>query len=216
VRVFGMTAAGTGLTAAQCESAEITHRSIYIQATDHASYFPGAEAMTLKLIYSDAGKILGTQAVGGQGVDKRIDVIATVISLGGSVDDLAGLDLAYAPPFGSAKDPVHMAAFVAGNDLQSSPAIIPPDCDISGHQVVDVRTDAELQKLPLAGAIHIPIDELLQRLGELDPAKPTITFCHSGKRAHIAASLLQASGFENVKNATGGMLLRSRLESTRC
>lgn len=213
VRVFDMTAANTGLTAAQCRTAAIQHRSIYIQAADHASYFPGAEGMTLKLIYCPDGRIVGAQGVGGQGVDKRIDVIATIISMGGSVDDLAGLDLAYAPPFGSAKDPVHMAAFVASNDLQSCPAIIPPDCDLSSSQVVDVRTDAELQKLPLAGAIHMPIDDLLHRLDELDPAKPTITFCHSGKRAHIAASILQASGFKHVRNATGGMLVRSRFEA---
>ncbi len=213
VRVFGMTAASTGLNQRQCAASGIESRAVYIEATDHASYFPGAEAMTLKLVYSPEGKILGGQGIGGAGVDKRIDVIATAICCGGNVESLTGLDLAYAPPYGSAKDPVHMAAFVAANDLQECPAVIPPNAELDRQQVVDVRTAAERETLPIPGdpgSIHLPIDQLIDQTGKLDPNLPTITICHSGKRGHVAASLLKSSGFENVRNLTGGVLVRSR------
>ena len=210
VRVFSKTAASTGLNETRCRGEGIACRSAFIQAPGHASYFPGAEPMLLKLVYTPSGKVLGAQAVGGAGVDKRIDVIATAIHFGGTVDDLAGLDLAYAPPFSSAKDPVHMAAFVACNDLESHPRIVPPDLDLDGFQVVDVRTTKEIERLPLDDAVHVPIDELSQRLASLDPERPTVTVCHSGKRAHVAACQLKSAGFRHVRNLTGGMLVRSR------
>lgn len=217
VRVFDKTAASTGLNQRQCRAAGIESRAVFIQATDHASYFPGAEPLTLKLIYAPDGKILGAQGVGKTGVDKRIDVIATAISLGASVEDLAGLDLAYAPPYGSAKDPVHMAAFVACNDLEKRPLIAAPDLDLEGYQVVDVRSEGELEKLPLPApgdqTFHIPIDQLIDRMGELDPSRATVTVCHSGKRAHVAASLLGSSGFDDVRNLTGGVSIRRRFFS---
>jgi len=164
----------------------------------------------LKVLYREGdGKLLGAQAVGAEGCDKRLDVIATVLHFGGTIDDLAKLDLAYAPPFGSAKDPLHMAAFVAENDLHHLPSLAEFDCDLEGMQVVDVRNAAEIAKLPLAGAHRIPIDELSERWTELDPQRPTITVCHSGKRAHIAACWLHGQGFINVKNLNGGMSIRS-------
>ena len=211
IRVFGKAAAGTGLSESQCRREGIACRSVFIQASNHASYFPGAESLLLKLIYAADGKILGAQAVGGEGVDKRIDVIATAIHFGGTVYDLAGLDLAYAPPFGSAKDPVHMAAFVACNDLESHPAVAAPDSELGRLQVVDVRTAGELERLPLPDAIHLPIDELPRRLAELDPGRETVTVCYSGKRAHVAACLLKNSGFRQVRNLTGGMLVRGQM-----
>lgn len=213
IRVFDLTAASTGLTEHQCKAAGLECRSVFIQAGGHASYYPGAETMTVKLIYTPEGKVLGAQAVGGLGVDKRIDVIATAIAFGGTVSDLAGLDLAYAPPYSSAKDPVHMAAFVACNDLKGAPPVLAPDCELTEYQVVDVRSAAELKRLPLAGAIAIPLDQLRERLSELDPALPTVTVCHSGKRGHVAASRMKNSGFANVANLTGGISLRSRFEA---
>lgn len=210
VRVFSKTAAGTGLSESMCRAEGIECRSVYIQAHSHAAYFPGAESMLLKLTYSPQGKILGAQAVGGMGVDKRIDVIATAIHFGGSVADLAELDLAYAPPFGSAKDPVHMAAFVACNDLDAYPEVVPPQTVLDSFQVVDVRTSKELERMPLEGAIHAPIDALQEMLPKLDRERPTITVCHSGKRAHIAACFLRGSGFKEVRNLTGGMQVRSQ------
>ena len=197
-----------------CREAKIEYRANIIQAPHHASYFPGAKNLTLKLIYSpDTRRILGAQAVGGEGVDKRLDVIATLLHFSGTIDDLASLDLAYAPPYGSAKDPVHMAAFVAQNDLANFPQLSPYDTRLEGFQVIDVRTAAELEKLPLADAIHMPVDEIVERWEELDPAKPTIVVCHSGKRAHVAACWLQGKGFHSVSNLTGGMSIRRLTES---
>lgn len=210
VRVFDLTAACTGLNEATLDSLATEHHSVIIQAGHHAGYFPGAQSMQLKLVYAPGdGKILGAQAVGGDGVDKRIDVIATAMHFGGTVYQLAELDLAYAPPYGSAKDPVHMAAFAAINDLAKHPTVVPPDQDLTGYQVVDVRSAKELVTLPLPGAISIPIDELADRWHELDPHLPTITVCHSGKRAHVAACWLKGNGFESVCNLTGGMAMRS-------
>ncbi|MFO1065070.1 MAG: FAD-dependent oxidoreductase [Pirellulales bacterium] len=209
VRVFGLTAACTGLSEKACRAHGIEARTAVIQAPDHASYFPGAKEITLKLVYSpQTRKVLGAQGIGGAGVDKRIDVIATALHFGGSVDDLAQLDLAYAPPFGSAKDPVHMVAFTAQNDLDGEPSLKPTFDSLEGYQVVDVRNQAEIDKLPLAGAVHIPIDELAARIGELDPNKPTVVVCHSGKRAHVGACRLRTSGFKDVQNLSGGMSIR--------
>ncbi len=209
VRVFGMTAGATGLNARQCTEANLDFRTAIIQAPHNASYFPGAKNLTIKILYQPgSGKLLGVQAVGAEGVDKRLDVAATVLHFGGTVHDLAGLDLAYAPPFGSAKDPIHMAAFVAENDLAELPQLFEYDVNLDGFQVVDVRNASETAKLPLPGAIHIPVDELSERWGELDPTRPTITVCHSGKRAHVAACLLQGQGFLIVANLNGGMSIR--------
>ncbi|MCA9126239.1 MAG: FAD-dependent oxidoreductase [Planctomycetales bacterium] len=209
VRVFDLAAGVTGLTEKACIAEGIEYRVATIQATHHANYFPGARGLTIKLIYSpSSGKVLGAQAVGGQGVDKRIDVISTLLHFGGQVEDLANLDLAYAPPFGSAKDPLHMAAFAAQNDLAGIPSLLPSDADLSGYQVVDVRKSDELKTLPLPGAMHIPVDELADRWNELDPLKPTVTVCHSGKRAHVAACWLRGNGFKSVANLNGGMSIR--------
>ncbi len=213
VRVFERTAASTGLNEKELVRGQIPFRTAIVEAASHASYFPGANNMHLKLLYAEpTGKLLGAQAVGGEGVDKRIDVIATAIALGGTVYDLAQLDLAYAPPFGSAKDPIHMVAFTAINDLSDRPRLLPPDSDLTGMQVVDVRTEKERLQLPLEGGIAIGIDELPQRWEELDPTRPTVVVCHSGKRAHIGACRLRESGFSTVFNLTGGMSIRSLIK----
>lgn len=209
VRVFGVSAGTTGINERICKANNIAYCCATIQAPHHASYFPGAKNLTLKLIYSpETGRVLGAQAIGAEGVDKRIDVVATVLNFEGTVDDLAGLDLAYAPPFGSAKDPVHMAAFVAQNDLAGYPSLASVDASLDGYQVVDVRNESEIQKLPLPGATHIPVDEIVSRWESLDPQAPTIVVCHSGKRAHVAASWLMGKGFKDVRNLNGGMYIR--------
>jgi NADPH-dependent 2,4-dienoyl-CoA reductase/sulfur reductase-like enzyme/rhodanese-related sulfurtransferase len=210
VRVFGLSAGTTGLNERMCRAHNIDHRCATIQATHHASYFPGAKNMTLKLIYSPKdGRILGAQAVGEEGIDKRLDVVATALHFRGTVNDLAGLDLAYAPPFGSAKDPIHMAAFVAQNDLATAPSLLPSDADLEDLQIVDVRNSGEIAKLPLVGAVHIPVDEFSDRWQSLDPNRPTVVVCHSGKRAHVAACHLRGMGFANVKNLNGGISIRT-------
>lgn len=213
VRVFGKTAAMTGLTESLASRLKVEVQSVTVLANNHAGYYPGAEQLTLKLIYGDDGRVLGAQAVGGEGVDKRIDVIATAMAMKATVRDLAGLDLAYAPPFGAAKDPVHMVAFAACNQLDGVEAFAPAKADISNKQVVDVRTVAEVASRPLAGAaraINIPLDELRDRLGELDPNKATVVSCAAGVRAHVASRILRQHGFDEVENLIGGATMRSR------
>lgn len=210
VRVFELTAASTGLNEQQLKKSQTPFRTAIVQAASHATYFPGSQSMQLKLLYApEDGRILGGQAVGGEGVDKRIDIIATAMAFRGTVYDLAKLDLAYAPPYGSAKDPIHMVAFTAVNDLCGSPKLVNPDADLTGLQIVDVRTDREREKLPLPGAIAIEIDALADRWRELDPVLPTVVVCHSGKRAHVGACWLASKGFRDVANLTGGMSIRS-------
>lgn len=209
VRVFGLTAAITGLSKKSAERNQRRSRSVIVVGKHHAGYFPGAQQLFLKLTYDpETGRILGAQSVGREGVDKRIDVIATALKFKGTVRDLTGVDLCYAPPFGSAKDPIHMAAFVACNDLDELTRIKEVDADLSGFQIVDVRSQQEVDTFRFPDITHIPVDELRGRLDELDPSQPTITVCHTGMRAYVAARILQQSGFENVHNLTGGMLMQ--------
>jgi NADPH-dependent 2,4-dienoyl-CoA reductase/sulfur reductase-like enzyme/rhodanese-related sulfurtransferase len=215
VRVFDRSAALTGLTAKLAARLGIPARSVTVVANQHAGYFPGAAPLTLKLTFDPStGRVLGAQAVGVDGVDKRIDVLATALAFGATVRDLAGLDLAYAPPFGSAKDPIHLAAFAACNQLDGIEQFLDADADLSGQQVVDVRTAAEVKQTPLAGApgaVNIPVDELRQRLGELDPSAPTVVSCGVGLRGHVAARILKQHGFADVKNLSGGATIRNRI-----
>jgi NADPH-dependent 2,4-dienoyl-CoA reductase/sulfur reductase-like enzyme/rhodanese-related sulfurtransferase len=214
VRVFEMSAGMTGLSDSLARRCGIAASSVTIVANHHAGYYPGAAPLTLKLTFDpESGRVLGAQAVGREGVDKRLDVIATAMAFQGTVRDLAGLDLAYAPPFGSAKDPVHQAAFAAGNQLDGIEEFLPSDADLSGKQVVDVRTAAEVQSRPLAAAPHavnIPLDELRGQLDRLDPAAETVVSCGVGMRGHVAARILKQSGFADVKNLSGGATLRNR------
>lgn len=214
VRVFEYAAAMTGLSAKAATRAGLKFRCVTIVAGQHAGYFPGATPVTLKLIYSaDNGRVLGAQAIGKDGVDKRIDVIATAMAFNATVRDLAGLDLAYAPPYGAAKDPIHQAAFAACNQLDGLGDLVDPDADLSKYQVVDVRTPAEIAKSPLTGCpsfFAIPLDDLRDRLHELDASKPTVVSCGVGLRGHVAQRILKQHGFESVANLSGGATMRRR------
>ena len=219
VRVFDRAAGITGLSERLAKRLGIETAAVTIVANHHAGYFPGAAPLTLKLLYSPGdGKILGAQVVGTEGVDKRIDVVATAMAMGATVRDLAGVDLAYAPPFGSAKDPVHMAAFAACNALDEVEEFTSADADLAGKQVVDVRTVAEVAAAPLAGvdhAINVPVDELRDRLDELESKAPTIVSCGVGVRAHVASRILRQHGFESVANLSGGAMVRRRAVGNR-
>jgi NADPH-dependent 2,4-dienoyl-CoA reductase/sulfur reductase-like enzyme/rhodanese-related sulfurtransferase len=214
VRVFEQTAAMTGLSAKLAKRSGVPFRSVTIVAGQHAGYFPGASPITLKLLYSpETGRVLGAQATGKDGVDKRIDVIATAMAFKATVRDLTGLDLAYAPPYGSAKDPVHQAAFTACNQLDGLGDVLDADADLSGYQVVDVRTAAEIAKAPLTGCAEffaIPVDELRDRLHELDSSRPTVVSCGVGIRGHVAERILVQNGFGTVVNLSGGATVRRR------
>jgi NADPH-dependent 2,4-dienoyl-CoA reductase/sulfur reductase-like enzyme/rhodanese-related sulfurtransferase len=214
VRAFGQTAGLTGLTEKLAERLGVRVAAVRVLANHHAGYYPGAVHITLKLLYDpDDGRVLGLQATGEQGIDKRLDVVATAMALRASVRDLAGLDLAYAPPFGAAKDPIHLAAFAACNDLDGLVRFVAPGADLSGYQVLDVREKAELSRLPLLDApqaVHIPLDELRERLDELDPERPTVASCASGQRAYVAARILSQHGFREVYDLSGSATLRAR------
>jgi rhodanese-related sulfurtransferase len=214
VRVFEQTAAMTGLSAKAATRSGIKFRSVTIIAGQHAGYFPGASPITLKLLYCpESGRVLGAQATGKDGVDKRIDVIATAMAFKATVRDLTGLDLSYAPPYGSAKDPVHQAAFTACNQMDGLGDVLDADADLSGYQVIDVRTAAEIAKAPLTGCdsfVAIPVDELRLRLQELDSSRPTVVSCGVGIRGHVAQQILVQHGFTKVVNLSGGATLRRR------
>ena len=215
VRVFGVTAALTGLSERQARQLQLPCKAVWLPGNHHVGYYPGAQEMLVKLLYhTPDGRILGAQIVGGAGVDKRVDVIATTMHFRGTVHDLTELDLTYAPPFGAAKDPVHLAGFTAENDLRGLNDLVAPAVvgDIpAGAQVLDVRTATEWQAGHLPDAIAIPLHELRRRLHELDRTRPVYTMCRGGQRAYYAARILRQSGFVEVHTIAGGMLMQGRL-----
>ncbi len=211
-KVYDLTVASTGLNEKQLQRAGKVYKRDYhavlIHSKSHAGYYPGAIPMVLKLIFDCAGKVLGAQAVGYVGVDKRIDVIATALRLGATVEDLTDLELAYAPPYGSAKDPVNMIGFVAQNVLNGKMDYI--NCremeavDTSKTILLDVRTAEERKMGYIDNSINIPLDDLRSRLDELDRDKEIITYCAVGLRGYVALRLLRENGFTDVKNLLGG------------
>lgn len=207
IKVFGLTAASTGNNERTLIKLNIPYKVIFVHPVSHASYYPGALSMTLKLIFNDEGKILGAQAVGYDGVDKRIDVLATVIRLGGTITDLTELELSYAPPFSSAKDPVNMAGYVAENVLAGRAEVLTTDefmaYDRENAILLDVRTEMEFNNGHIEGALNIPVDSLRERIGELDKNKEILEYCQVGLRGYVAARILEQKGFK-VKNLTGG------------
>lgn len=207
IKIFGLTAASTGNNERTLKRLDIPYKVIYVHPASHASYYPDALPMTLKLIFNDQGRILGAQAIGYDGVDKRIDVIATAMRLNGSVSDLTELELCYAPPFSSAKDPVNMAGFVAENVLSGKMDIITPEefltYDKQNCTILDVRSEIEFGNGHVDGAINIPVDNLRERLNELDKSKEIIEYCQVGLRGYVASRILTQHGYK-VKNVTGG------------
>jgi rhodanese-related sulfurtransferase len=161
--------------------------------------------MVLKLVFDPASRrVLGAQAVGGPGVDKRIDVVATAMRFRATIDDLAGLGLAYAPQFGSAKDLIHIAAFVAQNQADGLVRQILPGDPVPAGQLVDVRTEREVEKGTLPGAINIPLQRLRENLHRLDRSRGVIVFCGVGMRGYVASRILTQSGYGEVWNLAGG------------
>lgn len=215
IKVFDLTAASTGANERTLKRLNMPYKVIYVHPVSHASYYPGATPMSLKLIFNDEGKILGAQGIGYDGVDKRIDVIATTMRLGGTVQDLAELELCYAPPFSSAKDPVNMAGFVAQNVLEGKSHMVAWK-DIEEYKeedyiLLDVRTDMEYSNGHLEGAINIPVDDLRGRLEELDKSKTIVEYCQVGLRGYVADRILTQNGFK-VINVTGGYKTSSILD----
>lgn len=210
IKVCEMTCAATGNNERTLQRLNIPYEVIYVFPQSHASYYPGATPITLKLIFNKEGKVFGAQAIGYEGVDKRIDDIATVIRLGGTVTDLTELELCYAPPYSSAKDPVNMAGFVAENIIAGrSEVVLPRDLDSRDRDkiiLLDIRTDLEQEMGTIAGSLHIPLQQLRNRLNEVDKSKEIWVYCMIGQRGYYAERLLKQNGY-NVKNVTGGFKL---------
>jgi len=209
VRVFDRTAALTGASEKVLKRANRPYRKVYVHPTHHAGYYPGAEAMTLKLLFDPQdGKVLGAQAVGGAGVDKRIDVLAVAIQAGMTVFDLEEMELAYSPQYGSAKDPINLAGFVAGGLLRGEHPQVDVEAVLAtpaGERpfLVDVRTPQEYADGHIPGAVNIPVDDLRPRLGELPRDREIAAYCQVGQRGYLATRILLQEGFSAV-NVGGG------------
>lgn len=215
LKFFDMTVATTGLNEKSAKAAGIDYDKTYIYSGSHASYYPGANNMSIKALWDKKTlKILGAQIVGFDGVDKRMDVLATAIRFGAKVTDLTKLELCYAPPFGSAKDPVNMLGFVAENiitekikqffwyDIES----LPRDGSVT---LLDVRTVTEVSRGKIEGFMNIPLDTIRERIGEIPKDKPVYVHCHSGLRSYIACRILVENGYDCFNLAGGWRLYES-------
>ena len=209
IKVFDLTVANTGISEKQAADAGISCSKVYLSPASHAGYYPGGRLMTVKVLYQpETEKLLGAQIVGYDGVDKRIDVLATAMHCHMKSSDLKDLDLAYAPPYSSAKDPVNMAGFMIENLREGlvqqfffdEADKLPRDGSVI---LLDTRTPGEYNEHHMEGFINIPLDELRERLEELDPAKPVYVACQSGLRSYVACRILAQHGFRSW-NLAGG------------
>ena len=208
IKVFDMTGAGTGASEKTLLRANMLYRKIYLHPSGHAGYYPGTKPMHMKVLFSpNDGKLLGAQVVGYDGVDKRIDVLATAIKAGMTVYDLEHLELAYAPPYGSAKDPINMAGFVGVNLLEGEIDFWYAEDFETLRQdalMIDVRGEAEFKKGHIPDAINIPLKELRSRLNTLPKDKPILLNCLVGLRSYLAQRVLLQNGYAKVKTLAGG------------
>lgn len=216
VRTFSLTAASTGLSEKQTQDADLKYKTVHITANDHAGYYPGASSILLKLIFNpESGYIYGASAVGQKGVDKRIDVLATAIKAGMTVFDLPELELSYAPPFGSAKDPVNMIGYAAMNiamGLSDNIQWHQLEAELAqGKVLLDVRQVNEVARGGFKEAINIPLNNLRQNMGKLDKNKEYIVSCQSGLRSYTAERILKQEGFK-VENLDGAYGLYSKVK----
>jgi len=207
VKVFDLTVGSTGLNSKQLDDLGLPYKDAIIHASNHAGYYPGASPMAFKLLFSPKGKIYGAQLVGLEGVDKRVDVIATAIHGGMTVFDLEELELAYAPPYGSARDPINIIGFLAANILRGDVKTMDWDdvnqVDREKTVFLDVRDPEELALGQIEGAINIPLGELRSRANELPRGKQIAVYCQVGQRGYFATRILDQLGFDTV-NLTGG------------
>ncbi len=209
LKLFDMTVASTGITEKTAKEAGIIYDKVVLSPSSHAGYYPGAKVMTMKLIYAKEDlRILGAQIVGFDGVDKRIDVIATAIHAGMKADSLKDLDLSYAPPYSSAKDPVNMAGFMienieTGKIKQFHFDEVDMLLENDNVTLLDVRTEFEYRLSHVEEFINIPVDDLRERIGEIEPEKPVYIMCQSGLRSYIACRILMQNGFD-CYNFSGG------------
>lgn len=205
VKVGRLSAGAVGLTETRLKDMGRPYRKLYIHPASNASYYPGGARLTLKLIFGDDGTIYGAQIVGAKGVDKRIDTIAQAMRNGLKAPALGELELAYAPPYSSAKDPVNFAGFVAEDILTGKSDAVYADAIPPGAQIVDVREPDEHELGAVPGAVNIPLGQLRARLGELDKSRPVVAYCQVGLRGYLAERILKQNGFR-AANLSGGWL----------
>ena len=209
-KVFDLTVASTGLPAKRLKMMDIPYLSATIHSGAHAGYYPGSLQMDIKIIFSPTdGRLYGAQIVGYDGVDKRIDQYALAIKQGTTVADLTRLEHAYAPPFSSAKDPVAITGYVAGNILSGKMSPLYwrelRDADLTGVTLVDVRTPDEYALGTIDGAVNIPLDDLRERMDEIPTDRPVWLFCGIGLRGYLASNILKDNGYAEVRNLIGGL-----------
>lgn len=209
-KVFDLTVAATGMAAKRLRQAGIPYLTATIHPNSHAGYYPGATIMSAKVVFDPTtGKLLGAQVVGYDGIDKRIDEFALVIKNGGTVADLTRLEHAYAPPYSSAKDPVALAGYVAGNILSGKMNPIYwrelRDMDKEKVTLIDVRTAEEFATGAIEGAINLPLDDIRESLASIPAGKPVVLYCGVGLRGYLASCILRQNGFNDVRNLIGGL-----------
>lgn len=207
VRILHMTAATTGLTSSQAAKAGLSFFTSVTRDNSHAAYYPNSKPTVLKIIAEEGtGRVIGAQIIGEEGVDKRIDVLSTAITARMTVFDLECLDLAYAPPFGSANDPVNVAGFVGDHIVRGDVSTISPEeWKPNGEFLLDVRDECEITQLgALRDSVNIPLDLLRDHLDELPRDRKILVYCQKGQRGYLAACALKGLGFENVVNLRGG------------
>ncbi|MDU7339099.1 MAG: FAD-dependent oxidoreductase [Clostridium sp.] len=220
MKLFDMTVASTGLNETAAKAAGLVYDKIHIFSPSHATYYPGAANLTLKVLFElPTGRILGAQVIGFDGVDKRCDVLATAIRAGMTAYDLTELELCYAPPYSSAKDPVNMAGFAIENLLTKKVQQfhwddIPRIVDDPNAILLDVRTNMEWNNGSIPGAVHIPLDSLRENLKEIDREKEIYVHCQSGLRSYLACRILSQNGF-NCYNLSGGYRLYSLIRGNQ-
>ncbi len=202
-KVFDYDAASTGANEKRLKKENMEYLKTYVLPASHASYYPGAEQLCIKVLFETSGKILGAQIIGRDGVDKRIDIIATAIRNGLKTHDLEELELAYAPPYGSAKDPVNFVGFVAGNIIKGDSMVVAPDEIKEGSFLLDVREPDEVASGSIPGAKNIPLGKLRKNLDSLPKDNHIIVFCKVGLRGYLAERILRENGFD-VRNMSGG------------
>lgn len=214
VKVFDYTVGATGMASKHLKHFDVPHIVSTTRSASHAGYYPDAKQMTMQITFSPTdGKLLGAQVTGIDGVDKRIDLLATIIQKEGTIYDLTEIEHAYAPPYSSAKDPVNMAGFVAENLLQGRFKVIYWDEFLKAYHnnnnaiLLDVRTPKEHQTKTIPGSLNIPLDEIRQRLEEIPKHKTVYLFCEIGLRGYLAQRILRQHGYENVYNLSGGFAL---------
>ena len=221
IQVFDLTAAVTGINETTAQRLGIQADTVVLSPMSHAGYYPGGKLMTMKVVFEkENGRLLGAQIVGYDGVDKRIDVLATAIRAGLSGVQLKELDLAYAPPYSSAKDPVNMAGFMIENMVNGlvkqfymeELERLPRDGSVT---LLDVRTREEFAQGSVDGFVNIPVDELRERLGEIAPGKPVYVMCQSGLRSYVACRILSGNGFD-CWNLSGGFRFYDAVTQDRC